>query len=394
MRGLTGLLYETSKLHPVNGITYRGKDLNEIIKQSPRASGGTQPTPEGVLWLLLTGVYPNQEEVKTFQEELYQRSHLSDETETLIRNLPEKMHPMTKFSIGVMSCQPDSNFAKAYHKGVPKKEYWEHTLEDSLDICAKVIQLAAVVYNSTYNRGKQLPGPDQDLDMSANLVQMMGFSDKSFYDLMRLYLVIHADHEGGTVSSHTAHCVNSALSDPYLAYSAAMNGLAGPLHGLANQESLNFLLDFEKRFGHIWTDNDIANYVEEILSESRVIPGYGHAVLRKTDPRFIHLLEFAEKNIEENNLIRLLNQCYTVIPKILDKHKKIKNPWPNVDAGSGVMLLHYGLNHQDFYTVLFGVSRALGIMSSLVWSRAFNLPIERPNSITLDLLLEKVSSGK
>lgn len=163
-------------------------------------------------------------------------------------------------------------------------------------------------------------------------------------NLNLFHLLSFRDHEGGTVSAHTAHCVNSALSDPYLAYAAAMNGLAGPLHGLANQESLNFLLDFEKIYGSKWNENDIKKYAQDTLSQGRVVPGYGHAVLRKTDPRFLHFLEFGKNNIGNTNLINLLNACYKVIPTVLMEHKKIQNPWPNVDAGSGVFLMHYGLN--------------------------------------------------
>ena len=162
-----------------------------------------------------------------------------------------------------------------------------------------------------------------------------------------------------------------------------MNGLAGPLHGLANQECLGYILDFKKKYGDNWTKDDIAKHVDDTLKSGRVVPGYGHAVLRETDPRFVCELDFAERYIKNDNLVDLVKANYEVIPKELAKTGKIKNPWPNVDAGSGALLQHYGLTQQDYYTVIFGVSRAFGVAAAQVWSRALGLPIERPNSFTL-----------
>ena len=169
-----------------------------------------------------------------------------------------------------------------------------------------------------------------------------------------------------------------------------MNGLAGPLHGLANQECLRFLLDFQAKYGSKWTEHDIRDFVADTLASGKVVPGYGHAVLRQTDPRFMCELDFANHYIKNDNLVNLVKACYRVIPDALAATGKVSNPWPNVDAGSGALLMHYGLDQFDYYTVLFGVSRAFGVMSAQVWSRALNLPIERPNSSTLSHLMKKV----
>ena len=299
---------------------------------------------------------------------------------------------MTQFSMGVLSCQPDSHFAKAYQSGVHKSKYWQSTLEDTLDLCAKVSRIATLIYHNSFKNVNDVPRPDASLDYGANFAQMLGFDNQNFWELMRLYLVIHADHEGGNVSAHSSHLVGSALSDPYLAFSAALNGLSGPLHGLANQECTNFILEFQKIYGEGWTKQDIKDHVANTLKAGKVVPGYGHATLRKTDPRFICELEFAERYITNDNLVDLVKANYEVIPGELAKTGKISNPWPNVDAGSGALLMHYGLTQQDFYTVLFGVSRAFGVCSAQVWSRALGMPIERPNSFTLDHL--KVLANK
>lgn len=152
MRGMMGLLYETSKLHPIEGINYRDKDLYEVREQSPRAPGGYEPLPEGVLWLLLTGEFPTEKEVVAFQEELYTRGQLTQDEEKLILQFPQHMHPMTQFSMGVMACQPQSRFVRAYREGIHKSQYWEPTLNDALDVIAKVSRIAALVYRNTYHR--------------------------------------------------------------------------------------------------------------------------------------------------------------------------------------------------------------------------------------------------
>lgn len=203
---------------------------------------------------------------------------------------------------------------------------------------------------------------------------------------MRLYITIHQDHEGGNVSAHATHLVGSALSDPYLSFSAGMNGLAGPLHGLANQECLGYLLRFKEKYGDGWTREDIRQFVADTMASGKVIPGYGHAVLRKTDPRFVCELEFAQEFIKNDNLVELVKANYEEIPKVLAATGKIKNPWPNVDCGSGALLMHYGLTQHDYYTVLFGVARAFGVSAGQVWSRALGMPIERPNSYDLEHL--------
>jgi citrate synthase len=200
-------------------------------------------------------------------------------------------------------------------------------------------------------------------------------------------MTIHADHEGGNVSAHTTHLVGSALSDPYLAYAAGMNGLAGPLHGLANQEVIRWIFEMQESLNtDSPTKEEIAEYVKKTLSEGKVVPGYGHAVLRKTDPRFTAQMEFGKRYTPDDKLINTVWNIYEVVPPILQSLGKIKNPWPNVDAHSGALLVHYGMVEYEFYTVLFAVSRALGVMASLIWDRALGLPIERPKSVTTELV--------
>ena len=302
-------------------------------------------------------------------------------------SLPKNMHPMTQLSIGVLALGENSKFDEAYNKGMRKTEYWKPMLEDSIDLIAKIPTLAAVIYRNTYKDGKVCE-PRPDLDLSENYGRMLGWDDYHFFELLRLHLTIRCDHEGGNVSTHATHLVGSALSDIYKSYSAGLNGLSGPLHGLADQECLKWLLDLHEIVGDHPTDQSVEVYVREALRDKKVIPGYGHAVLRSTDPRFIAQMEFAKKSIEDSVLCKLVEICFRVIPKILKDYGQVQNPYPNNYAHSGALLYHYGLKELDFFTVNFGVSRAIGCAANLVWDRALLLPIERPASLTLENLEE------
>ena len=296
---------------------------------------------------------------------------------------------MTEFSIGVMAMQTESLFAAAYKKGINKKDYWDYIYEDSMNLIARLPRVAAYIYRRKYKNNEHIE-PDPKLDWAANLAHMMGYDIFDVKRLMRLYLTIHADHEGGNVSAHTTHLVGSALSDPYLSFAAGMNGLAGPLHGLANQEVVAWIMELKRELGGgLPTKEQIADYIRKTLAEGRVVPGYGHAVLRKTDPRFLAQQDFYRKYIKHDDLCEIVQMIYEVAPPILQSTGKIKNPWPNVDAHSGVLLIHYGIVENDFYTVLFGVSRSLGVLASLLWDRVLGFPLERPGSITTDALQKK-----
>jgi citrate synthase len=289
---------------------------------------------------------------------------------------------MTQFSSADLALQADSKFAKAYQEGVNKKEYWRLTLEDSLDLIARLPQVAAHIYRHLYKGGKVI-APDRNTDWAANFAHQLGFESQEFKELVRLYLTIHSDHEGGNVSAHATHLVGSALSDPYLSFSAGLNGLAGPLHGLANQECLRWTVNLHNQLGGKEVSAEaLEKAVWATLNQGQVVPGFGHAVLRKTDPRYMAQREFAQKHLPNDPLFKLVSQLYDVVPRVLTQHGKTKNPWPNVDAHSGVLLQHYGLVEENFYTVMFGVSRALGVLASLLWDRALGFPIERPKSIT------------
>jgi citrate synthase len=394
MRTMKGLVCETSVLDPEEGIRFRGYSIPECQKLLPKAAGGNEPLPEGIWWLLCTGDIPTEKQTTAMSKEWAARADLPEHVTKMLENFPSHLHPMAQFSAAIAVLNTESKFSKAYHEGVKKQTFWEYVYEDSMDMLAKLPTVAAMIYRNLYRDGTSVCAIDPSKDWSANFCAMLGYDNPTFTELMRLYLVIHSDHEGGNVSAHTCHLVHSALSDPYLSFSAGMCGLAGPLHGLANQEVLLFLEKIRNEIGLDFTEQQLKDWIWAHLKSGQVVPGYGHAVLRKTDPRYTCQREFALKHLPEDKLFRLVSTIYKVTPDILLEQGKAKNPWPNVDAHSGVLLQHFGMTEMGYYTVMFGVSRALGCLSQCIWDRGMGLPLERPKSHSSDGLMKLVGQAK
>lgn len=383
MRGLIALACNTSYVDPYSGLHISEYTTDEFSNK----------LPEEIFFLLSTGKFPDKKSLADFQNDLSKRAIIPQYTWNVLRSLPKDTHPMTMLSLGILSMENESVFKKEYQKGLKKSEYWKYTLEDAMNILAKLPGLAAGIYQIRFGDGKLIPH-DTSLDWAGNLANMLGISnDKGFADLMRLYLVLHCDHEGGNVSAFTSRVVNSALSDLYYAVSAGLNGLAGPLHGLANQECLRFILKIHDKFGADPDEEVLRAYILDVLNSGNVIPGYGHAVLRVTDPRFTAFMNFGETNCASNHCFKIAKKLFSVVPDILIHYKegKVANPWPNVDAMSGSLLHNYGLNEFDFYTVLFGVSRVMGFCAQNILAQGLGQPIIRPKSVTNRWVIEKLT---
>lgn len=394
MKGIPALLCETSKLDANEGIRFRGYSIQELREKLPKLNPEGEPLPEGLFYLMLIGEIPEKEDVINISKDWATRAHVPQHVFDVIEALPKNSRPMTQFSAAILSLAYESVFQKAYRAGISKKFYWDFMYEDVMNLIARLPRIAAYIYRRIYHNGNHIE-PNPTLDWAGNLAHMMGFESLEVKRLMRLYMVIHADHEGGNVSAHATHLVGSALSNAPYSFAAGMLGLAGPLHGFANQEVMDWIYEMLEQLGtQEPTDSQIAAYIEKTLVEGRVVPGYGHAVLRKTDPRFTVQQEFAEKYVKNDKLINTVNAIYRVAPPILEATGKIKNPWPNVDAFSGALLNHFGITEYHFYTVLFGVSRSLGVLAQLVLDRAYGIPIERPSSFTLDWFAEKARKSQ
>jgi len=386
MRDIKSMVSDISYVDPGTGIKFRGLSIPEVLEKLPKPEGAEIPYVGGLFHLLITGEIPTKAEAQEIEAEWAERSAVPGYVYAMLRAMPKETHPMVLLSQAVLALESGSKYAKAYHDGVKKDLYWESTLEDAIDLTAKLPIIAAFIYRLKYGDGKELKY-DSKLDYGANFAHLLGVKDEIGYaELSRLYFILHSDHESGNVSAHTTHLVGSALSDAYYAFSAGLNGLAGPLHGLANQECLGWLISVRDQFGGVPSREDLYKFAWDTLNGGKVIPGYGHAVLRVTDPRFTAQLEFAKKRFPQDTLIRLAELVYDVVPAVLKEQGKAKNPAPNVDAISGTLQYYYGVREFDFYTVLFGVGRALGVMPNLVWARALGQPIERPKSLTTAML--------
>ena len=387
MRGVKGLTTDISYLDPYEGIRFRGRTIPEVMEIIPKPEGKDYPYVEAFWYYLLTGDVPTLEETKEIVEEFKQRRTVPQYVYDILRAMPRDTHPMTMFSAAVLSMQRESKFAKFYAEGFNKMTAWEPMYEDATDIIARLPMIAAYIYRMKY-KGDTHIDPDPDLDLGGNFAHMMGLPEP-YDDVARMYFIIHSDHESGNVSAHTTHLVASALSDAYYSLSAGLDGLAGPLHGLANQEVLKWIQGVMKKMdGKLPSEEEMKKFVWETLNSGQVIPGYGHAVLRKTDPRYMAQREFALKHLPDDPIFKFVSRLYDVVPDILREHGKAKNPWPNVDAHSGVIQWHYGLREYDFYTVLFGVGRAMGVLANITWDRGLGYAIERPKSLTTDMLEE------
>ncbi len=382
MRGVKAMICDTSVVYPDKGLVIRGIPIMELRDR----------LPEEILYLLLTGELPGKAELKALQNDLAERSRVPKYVWDVLEAMPKDSHPMAMLDTGILVMQKESEFAKAYDKGIAKTDYWKPALEDALNLLAKLPGIAAGVYRMRFKKGNRI-AYKKDLDWGANYARMLGIKDNTgvFTKLIRLYLVLHCDHEGGNVSANTCHTVGSALSDAYYSVSAGLNGLAGPLHGLANQECLKWVLELIDKFKGVPSAEQIEKYTWDTLNAGKVIPGYGHAVLRVTDPRFSAFLAFGKEHMPESPVFKTVATVYDVVPEVLKKHGKAKNPWPNVDAGSGSLLYHFGLTEFPYYTVLFSVSRAMGMLSQLVINRALGTAITRPKSVSTQWVKDNIN---
>jgi citrate synthase len=387
MRGVKCLTTDISYLDPFEGIRFRGFTIPETLEKLPKVPGSDMPYVEGFFYLLLTGDVPTDDEVKDVADEFNKRKNVPEYVFDMLKALPKDSHPMAMFSAAIVAMQRESVFVKEYNEGINKFDYWKSSYEDALNLLARLPQIAAFIYRWKYKNG-DIIAPDPDLDMGGNFAHMMGI-DKPYDDVARLYFLLHSDHESGNVSAHTGHLVGSALSDMYYSISAMINGLAGPLHGLANQEVLRWIQSVMDQMGStVPTEEEMKQFVWDTLNSGQVVPGFGHAVLRKTDPRYAAQRDFCLKHLPDDLIFKYVDVLYKVVPPILEEQGKAKNPWPNVDAQSGVIQWYYGLTEYDYYTVLFGIGRALGVTANIIWDRALGYPIERPKSLTTDMLEE------
>ncbi len=377
MRGVKALVCDTSYVDAHEGVNVRGYPIRDLAER----------LPEEVFFLLCTGSLPDDAQLRQLQQDLFDRVTVPQYVWNVVCQMPPESHPMAMLSSACLLLERESVFQKMYNQGIDKADHWKYALEDILSLVAKIPIIAAGIYRIRFGKGQPIH-PSDLMDLGAYYSEALGFCDgqacrdADFTRLARLYLVLHCDHEGGNVSANTCTTVASALSDPYLAVSAGLNGLTGPLHGVANQNALRFVLDINRHFGGSPTDDQLREYIWGVLNAGQVVPGYGHAVLRATDPRFTALHEFGKAHCADNPVFQTVDLMFNVVPDILKEQGKAQDPYPNVDAVSGSLLYHYGIREFSYYTVLFAISRCMGMLAQVLMERVLTLPIRRPKSIS------------
>ena len=385
LRGVPAIHCDTSTVDPERGLFIRGIPVLDLINQ----------TPEAVFFLLCTGELPDEDAHRELRKDLRRRVQVPYYVWNLIHNMPDDTHPMVLLSLSMLAMQRESVFLKRYNEGMSRDEHWEATLEDALTIIARLPSIAAGIYRlriARLDRISALPEPG----FVENFTHMLGIKDPRgyFHEFIRRFAIVHSDHEGANASVITSRVANSTLSDLYYSISGAMNCLSGPLHGLANQESVRFTLDILNHFQGVPEAEPLRAYLEEFLGAGKIVPGFGHAVLRNTDPRYTALHELGKEICPDLDVFQMVELLAEVVPPLLIEQGKAKNPYPNIDGISGVLLYHFGITDLSFYTVMFSVTQVLGICAQLVINRALMSPIFRPRSITTEALQNFVKSEK
>ncbi len=359
LRGIPVGYCTTSTVDPQKGLFYRGIPVSEI----------TEWSPEKVIYLLFHGKEPSPGEFDTFNAQLQKRAVVSPEVLKHIAKLPRQGHPMALFSAAIL-------ILGMYEL----KDDWN---EDCLNLIAKIPTIGAAVINHHADFGK-MPKSRPDLGYMENFTQMLKVNQsEGFAHFMKLFNILHYDHGGGNLSTFVGKAVASGLEDLYGSIASAMNALAGPLHGRANQECLHFVEDMVEKLGADATEHTVEEAIRHRLANKELIYGFGHAVLRVEDPRATVQYGLGREKYRDHPLVRMALMIRSAGTKVLKENPKIANPYPNVDAISGSMLTAIGFPHPEYYTVLFGVSRSVGIAIQILYERCQardgrGTPIVRP----------------
>lgn len=346
MRGYPVGYCTTSYVDPQKGLYYIDKPVHEVAFREPQE----------IIYLLYHGREGDAKERAEFEKELHKRSTCSPDVVRAIYALPRKGHPMELFASALLILGMFEN----------KGDY----REDCLNLIAKAPHLAALVINHHAGWG-ETPSPRKDLGYMENFTEMVKAPKKSgaLTQVFKLFNILHYDHGGGNLSAFVGKAVASGLEDMYGSIASAMCALAGPRHGRANQDCLEFVQETLKALGEKATAGQVEKFIRERLEKNLLVFGFGHAVLRVEDPRATVLYDFAKKQFPESPLVKIALHLRTEGSKVLAENPKISDPHPNVDAISGTVLTSAGFSYPEYFTVLFGLARIVGISIQIVYER-------------------------
>lgn len=361
MRGFPVGYCTTSYVDPQKGLFYVERPVEQLA--------GWEPIQ--VIYLLYYGKEGKPDEIAAFSKELQKRSTCSEKVIKAIYDLPREGRPMKIFTSALLI--------------LGMLESKENYKEDCLDLIAKIPHLVAAVINHHAGWGKTPPS-DPGKGYIENFVHLLQSPNKRQEELTRafkLFNILHYDHGGGNLSTFVGKAVASGLEDMYGSIAAGMCALAGPRHGRANQDCLQFVEQVYKELGADASGAQVEALIRKKLSSNELVFGFGHAVLRVEDPRATVQYEFVKKHYPNHPLVKIALHLRTEGSKVLKENPKISNPYPNVDAISGTLLTAAGFGYADYFTVLFGMSRSVGIARQIVYERCEarggkGTPIVRP----------------
>ena len=363
LRGFPVGTCPNSHVDPMKGLFYGGYAIPELAEKEP----------EAIMYLLLKRDLPDAAQLAAFKKEIVSHSKLHPGVIEHLKTLPKQGHPMKWFlsainAIGMYSGTGD------YRK-------------DYMNVLGQLPEAVAAIFRIRSGWGEPIASKPE-LGWIENFVHMLGAPGASpeLVHLMRVFSILHFDHGGGNLSTFVGKAVASGHEDMYGSLVGAMAALAGPLHGMANQECLRFLKEIAKDIQDPSDEKAVETYLENLLAKGGVLYGFGHAVLRVEDPRATVQYALGEKIAPKDPIFRLAVTLRKVGSEILKKKGKAADPYPNVDAVSGSLLSACGLTDENYYTVLFGLSRCVGIAGQIVWERTEarggkGIPIVRPSYI-------------
>lgn len=357
----------TSTVDPVKGLAYIGIPVDQLASSQP----------EEVIYLLYHGKKGSKKEVDAFSRELQGRAKLSPEAIKHICHLPREGHPMKLFCAALL-------IAGMY-------ELTNDYREDCLNLIAKIPEIAATVINYHAGWGKTKPSKPE-LGYMENFTQMLhvpNADSKQLLETFKLFNILHYDHGGGNLSAFVGKATASGLEDMYGSMASSMAALAGPRHGKANQDCLDFVKEVVEQLGEKASSDQVEKLIRKRLENKELVFGFGHAVLRVEDPRATVLYKVSEQRYPDHPLVRMAGLLRIAGPKVLKENPKISNPYPNVDAVSGILLTASGFPYPEYYTVLFGLARVVGISIQIVYERCEaregkGTPIVRPKYLFKD----------
>jgi len=316
LRGFPVGYCTTSSVDPTKGLFYMGIPVTTLAYWEP----------EEVIYLIYHGKQANPEELAYFKKDLASRAKLKPETSKHICQLPRQGHPMKLFCAALLICG--------------MLEGTGDYREDCLNLIAKIPEITATVIN--YHAGWGQTKPSQPelgyVENFTNMLNVPNANKSKLTPIFKLFNILHYDHGGGNLSTFVGKAVASSLEDMYGSMTAAMTALAGPRHGKANQDCLDFVISVLKQVGENATSKQVEDLIRQRLANNELIFGFGHAVLRVEDPRATVFYNVAAQNYPDNPLVKIAALLRTEGPKILKENPKISNPYPNVDAISGVLL--------------------------------------------------------